>query len=67
MRQYDEEEKKNKVERLHATLMLIAFGLTVLAFLVAIERPEWFHIRPVSATAMAMSLASTEKAEATKP
>jgi hypothetical protein len=42
-----------------ASLIAFAFGLTILAFLVAIERPEWFHIRPVSGVAAAMSNAST--------
>lgn len=58
MRQYDEHDKKNRVETLHSTLMIIAFGLTSLAFVIAIDRPEWFHIRPISGTAVAMSMAS---------
>lgn len=58
MRQYDEQDKKNRVETLHSTLMIIAFGLTSLAFVVAIDRPEWFHIRPISGTAVAMSMAA---------
>ncbi len=36
---------------------LLGFGLFVLAFLIAIDRPHWFSIRPVSGTAAAMSLA----------
>ncbi len=34
------------------------FGLTVLAFLTAIDRPEWFHLKPATGTAAAMVYAS---------
>ena len=40
------------------SLLLLTFGLAVLAFLVAIDRPHWFHIRPMTGTAAAMSLAA---------
>lgn len=39
-------------------LMLMAFGLGVLGFLVSIDHPEWFHLRPMTGTAVAMSYAS---------
>ncbi|GKS02939.1 hypothetical protein [Sphingomonas aquatilis] len=39
-------------------LALLMFGLTVLAFLTAIDRPEWFHLKPVTGTAAAMVYAS---------
>jgi len=39
-------------------LALLLFGLTVLAFLTAIDRPEWFHVKPASGTAAAMAYAS---------
>jgi len=42
--------------------MLLAFGLGMLAFLVAIDRPEWFHMRPMSGTASALSNASDRDA-----
>ena len=38
-----------------SSVFLFGFGLTVLLFLVVIERPNWFHIRPVSGTAQALS------------
>ncbi len=39
-------------------LALLMFGLTVLAFLTAIDRPEWFHMKPATGTAAAMVYAS---------
>ena len=45
-----------------APVLLFGFGLAVLAFLIAIDRQEWFHIRPVSGTAQALALAA-EKPE----
>ena len=37
-------------------LALLLFGLTVLAFLTAIDRPEWFHLKPASGTAAIVDL-----------
>ncbi|MDO7844087.1 hypothetical protein [Sphingomonas immobilis] len=52
-------EKPSKpMESLRATMLWLAFGIGVLAFLVAIGRPEWFHLRPASGTAVALSLAA---------
>lgn len=34
--------------RLRGTMGLLSVGLAVLAFLVAIDRPEWFHARPAN-------------------
>ncbi|HEX7822206.1 MAG TPA: hypothetical protein VF463_16475 [Sphingobium sp.] len=42
--------------------MLLSFGLGILAFLIAIDRPEWFTLRPASGTAAAMSKASDTQA-----
>ena len=50
---------KSGRESLRASIIMLCFGLGILAFLVAIERPEWFHIRPVSGTAAAMAHAAT--------
>lgn len=44
-------------------LALIMFGLTVLAFLTAIDRPEWFHLKPATGTAAAMVYASDRQAD----
>lgn len=38
-----------------STLSLLLFGLTILSVLIAMDRPEWFHIRPAGATALAMA------------
>jgi hypothetical protein len=37
---------------------LLVFGLSILAFLTAIDRPEWFHLKPATGTAAAMVYAS---------
>lgn len=52
---------RNRLQSLAATAMMLAFGLGTLAFLIAIDRPEWFHIRPASGTAMALSHASNSE------
>lgn len=39
-------------------VLLIAFGLGVLGYLVAIDRTEWFSIRPATGTSIAMANAS---------
>ncbi|SFR84426.1 hypothetical protein [Sphingomonas jatrophae] len=44
--------------RLWSNVLLLSFGLALLAFLVGIERQNWFHIRPASGTAQAMSYAA---------
>ena len=45
---------------LMSSLFLFGFGVMLLLFLVAIEHQNWFHIRPGSGTAAAMSYASTD-------
>lgn len=59
MRRYDDRTEKSVAESLRSSLIFLAFGLSVLAFLVAIDRPEWFHIRPASGTAAALSHATS--------
>jgi hypothetical protein len=46
------------LETVRASLIMLAFGIAVLAFLIAIERPQWFHIQPGTATALAISEAA---------
>ncbi|WP_242138986.1 hypothetical protein [Sphingomonas sp. TREG-RG-20F-R18-01] len=46
-------------ETLRGSLLFLGFGMTMLAFLVAIDRPEWFVLRPATGTAVAMSAAPT--------
>lgn len=50
---------RSLIESARASLLMLAFGLSVLAFLIAIDRPEWFHLRPATGTAAAMANAST--------
>lgn len=47
--------KEETRHRLSGTMALMGLGLAILAFLVAIDRPEWFHIRPATGTSMALS------------
>ena len=41
----------NAMPGLKASLFYLCFGLSVLAFLVALERPEWFIERPAAVIA----------------
>jgi hypothetical protein len=54
-------------EQMRAALIMLCFGFGVLAFLVAIDRPEWFHIQPGTATAAAMVRAADRKTELASP
>jgi hypothetical protein len=45
-------------------LALLMFGLTVLAFLAAIDRPGWFRVKPATGTAAAMVYASDHQSQA---
>ncbi|MGV3769683.1 MAG: hypothetical protein ACO1NM_06610 [Sphingobium phenoxybenzoativorans] len=54
----DDESGKSRLETIVGSLMLLSFGLGILAFLIAIDHPEWFSLRPASGTAAAMSKAS---------
>jgi hypothetical protein len=56
--QREDRETRNVVETLRGSLTMLAFGLGVLAFLIGIDRPEWFNLRPASGAAAAMSKAS---------
>ena len=57
---------RNIGESVRSTLMLLAFGLGTLAFLISIDHPEWFHIRPATGTAVAMSHAASNSADVEK-
>lgn len=50
-----------QVNPLWGRLALLMFGLTVLAFLTAIDRPEWFRLKPATGTAAAMVYASDHR------
>lgn len=49
---------RNVKETLISSLMLLGFGVGVLGFLIAIDRPEWFELHPASNAAAAMAKAS---------
>jgi hypothetical protein len=51
-------EKKRMMEALAGRALLLLFGLGVLGFLVAIDRSEWFAIRPATGTSIAMAKAA---------
>ncbi len=48
----------SELSPLWGRIALLMFGLTVLAFLTAIDRPEWFRLKPATGTAAAMVYAS---------
>ena len=54
----DDDNNRSKLETLCLSLSMLAFGLGVLAYLIAIDRAEWFNLRPASGTATALSAAS---------
>lgn len=56
---YIQDGDRKVMERLRASLAMLGFGLALLALLIAIERPHWFVLRPVSGTAAALANAST--------
>ncbi|WP_084583365.1 hypothetical protein [Sphingomonas azotifigens] len=58
-----QDERTRRKERLRSSIALLLFGLGTLAFLIAIDRPEWFHLRPASGSAAAMSQAATPAPE----
>lgn len=58
----DHHDRKTLRTTLRSSLMMLAFGFFILAYLVSIDRPEWFRLRPASGTAVAMAHASNEAA-----
>lgn len=48
----------NSNETLWSSLFALGFGIVALAFLTLIEKQDWFHIRPMSGTAVAMAEAA---------
>jgi len=55
MRPSDEQERKNVMESLRASLLMLCFGGFLLAYLIAIDRQHWFALRPASGTVAALS------------
>lgn len=54
----DNDQNQSLLYRARAALTALVFGLVVLAFLVAIDRPHWFKLKPISGTAAAMAYAA---------
>jgi len=54
----DDDRRPTLIDRFLPNLLLLAFGIGTLLFLVAIEHGDWFELRPVSGTAAAMSRAA---------
>ncbi len=59
MRHTTEAERARLRQSLVGNFLLLLFGLGVLGFLVAIDRADWFTLRPVSGTSVALSNAAT--------
>jgi hypothetical protein len=58
--QFDPRNSEPNFASAKASATMLLFGLAILAFLVAIDRPEWFHLRPASGTAVAMANAAAK-------
>jgi len=53
-----DKDRRLLIEKAAGSFMLLCFGLGSLAFLIAIDRSEWFAVRPASGAALAMANAS---------
>jgi len=53
-----DKDRRLLIEKAAGSFMLLCFGLGSLAFLIAIDRSEWFAVRPASGVAQAMANAS---------
>lgn len=53
-----DQQKSGKTEAnrpsIRASLLMLGFGLSILALLIGIDRAHWFKMRPVSTGAAAM-------------
>jgi len=58
MQRSRDETRHRTREQLAGRVLLLLFGFGVLTFLVAIDRAEWFAIRPATGTSIALSHAS---------
>ncbi len=58
MQKFDDRDGKKVLETWRGSLLMLGFGMALLAFLIAIDRPQWFILRPVSGTAAAMAKAA---------
>lgn len=58
MQNDDRADRKQARGVLTGRVLLLAFGLGVLGFLVAVDRADWFAIHPATGTSLAMARAS---------
>jgi hypothetical protein len=63
MNQPDPKNRRMMIEKAAASFMLLCFGLGSLAYLIAIDRADWFEVRPASGAALAMANASDKYAD----
>ncbi|WP_088190934.1 hypothetical protein [Sphingobium sp. Z007] len=63
MNQPDHKNRRTMIEKAAGSFMLLSFGLASLAYLIAIDRADWFAVRPASGVAQAMANASDKYAE----
>ncbi|WP_231636166.1 MULTISPECIES: hypothetical protein [unclassified Novosphingobium] len=66
MRHMTDAERARLRQSLIGNFLLLLFGLGVLGFLVAIDRADWFTLRPVSGTSVALSHASAQGGDSAK-
>ncbi|WP_395392617.1 hypothetical protein WBP07_16205 [Novosphingobium sp. BL-8A] len=59
MRHPTEADRERLRQALRSNLLLFLFGLGVLGFLVAIDRAEWFSLKPATGTSVSMHHAAT--------
>ena len=58
MKPSGDDQHRDPVKSAYGSMILLVFGLAILAFLVAIDRPHWFKLRPASGVAAAMYYAA---------
>ena len=58
MQPFDKRDRHALLETWRGSWKFLLFGVAVLAYLVAIERPQWFVLRPATGTAVAMARAA---------
>jgi len=66
MRNMTDADRTRLRESLVGNGLLLLFGCGVLAFLVSVDRLDWFSIRPATGTSIAMAR-STEKPQPAAP
>jgi hypothetical protein len=62
MNDVDGAQSRRMKEVMGGRVLLLLFGLGVLGFLVAVDRADWFAIRPATGTSIALAHASNAAA-----